>query len=818
MSCLMTAVQQRQATYMLHPEIHNKPTQWKSSYVHNWAEHQDQSGTLTDLRAAVSRGNAFMPVRMAGGHKLSAAFSYADLAVVDIDSGLSIQEFLEHPLATHACWGYTSPSHGKKPGDRYRVIFRLPERISNPEIYKSLVSLLIRSLGGDTQCTDVCRYYNGNDRAEHFLWQEGAVLPIGIMDDATETARKRLARESCDVHHIDDNSIEQAIYVLHNVITPTADGERDRFIDVTKSCRAGGARLFPAWSDWASACHHGKGSKSSQTTEKFFYGFRGTGLGTLFFLANKENPDWRKDLPPELKPSGEGTFGVFGTAFAGYGHEDFLGYEEDYLEILQDGADTQNLFDSDAPWAQIAEPARPQEEELDEPDLDDEDQPEEDAAPRGRGRPSSDSDVITEILANLRNLFPGIRLNSMNQELEWGPKSNPKTIDDASTLYVQISAGTGKAYPKTLTHDTALVAGRQNAYHPVLDYLDHCQRNVAPCDYFDSIATTLLGVSADSFSNPVMPCGHSLADVIMKRFMVGAVARVIDPGCVHDWMPILIGEQNCGKTTFWQYLTPPSVNDPGIYPWVSTIQQGISYIKDRPHVLHAGWIVCMDECERFFKRKNTEEMKNLISTPVDRSARKYENERCYRRSFVLAACANSDELFVDPTGNRRFMPIRVQGVVPSAKDSAIQIIDLDRLKRDRDSLWSAAYKEYLDNPEHTFSSEEIRVLTEYMQSFTSDSPLEQELSKFCAKQHAGTLDRPGHKSHGKRYWLMASIFKGMDIPAKDEKMMVYQISDILKRRGFWKERIRKDGKVMNMWFNDDPFFNRSPHELGPDWD
>ena len=53
--------------------------------------------------------------------------------------------------------------------------------------------------------------------------------------------------------------------------------------------------------------------------------------------------------------------------------------------------------------------------------------------------------------------------------------------------------------------------------------------------------------------------------------------------------------------------------DPGHYPWVSTLQQGIGYIKDRPHVLHGGWLMIMDECERYFNRKDTEVLKNLVS-------------------------------------------------------------------------------------------------------------------------------------------------------------------------------------------------------------
>ena len=278
-----------------------------------------------------------------------------------------------------------------------------------------------------------------------------------------------------------------------------------------------------------------------------------------------------------------------------------------------------------------------------------------------------------------------------------------------------------------------------------------------------------------------MPDGSRLCDVVMKRFLVGAVARVLDPGCVHDWMPILIGGQNAGKSTFYQYLTPPSPESPGYYPWVSTVQQGINYIKDRPHVLHSGWIAVLDECDRYFKRQFVEEFKNIVSVGTDRSAKKYENERDFRRSFVLAGATNSDEFLVDPTGNRRFMPIVVDGKVPSKDDPNIKIIDLDRLKQDRDSIWAAAYKAYLDNPVHTFTSFELSHMSEYMENFQQESPLEYIVLNKFQEKISGEHRFPDKGN--RKYWLMADIFEWLEIAPRDERSMTRQIADLLKRRG-----------------------------------
>jgi len=717
------------------------------------------------------------------------------------------------------------------PEDRFRVVFRLPQRIHDPEIYKGVVTLLIRSLGSDKSCSDPCRIFYGSDPTEHILWQPEAQLPDSILDAAEDHARKMAARAAVSTNTIDQQSIDQAVFVLEQVLEPTVDGDRDRFRCITASAATAGSALFPAWSDWASRGHHGKGKNAKQSTEKFFRGFRGSGLGTLFFWASKEDPDWRSRLPAELRRSSESSSQCFGSAL-GYDHSDFIGDPDDdffYEGPTPNTGTTQGLFDAERPWTQVAVIERPPVEAppINTSDSDDDDggdgfggdnePPTEEGVPRvraGRGRPRGDGEVqvVVDIKTRLQRLYPGLRMNSMSQDLEYGSVEKPIKVDDASTAYVRISNGAGQVFPKTLTYDTALIVGRENAYHPVTAYLEKCALKGETCGYFDRIASELLGLRGDELTNPTMPCGNLLADVIMKRFLVGAVARVLEPGCTHDWMPILIGSQNSGKTTFFQYLTPPAPDSPGSHPWVSTVQQGINLLKDRPHILHAGWLVVMDECERYFRRQYTEELKNIVSIGVDRSARKYENERNFLRSFVLAGATNSTDFLVDPTGNRRFMPIVVDGKVPSKENPNIRIIDLDRLKEDRDKIWTSAYQAYLDKPVHTFSSYELSFMKEYMETFQSDSPLEYQLDLVMTTKHSG---EHGSDQRKQRYWLMADLFEWLEIPLKEERSMARHISDALKKKGFTKRRVKVRGKVLNMWLTSDPLYNESLGSAAP---
>jgi hypothetical protein len=262
------------------------------------------------------------------------------------------------------------------------------------------------------------------------------------------------------------------------------------------------------------------------------------------------------------------------------------------------------------------------------------------------------------------------------------------------------------------------------------------------------------------------------------------------------WMPILIGPQNVGKTNFFQYLTPPNPlsND---YTWCPTIQQGISYLKEKPHALHAGWIVNLDEVERFFRRQYTEEFKNLVTVSVDLSRRLYENERTFRRAFVLAGCTNSKDFMVDPSGNRRFMPITVKGVATSPQDPAVKIIDLDRVKADRMRIWAAAQQAYLDEPVYEFSSYEIGFVDDYLNSHTVDSPVIGALQAALSRNSSFV-----HK--GQPVYILSDIYNWLGLSIDPRTGSNNGITDELRRLGYDSTRVKRYGKPVRIWYATKP--------------
>ena len=58
------------------------------------------------------------------------------------------------------------------------------------------------------------------------------------------------------------------------------------------------------------------------------------------------------------------------------------------------------------------------------------------------------------------------------------------------------------------------------------------------------------------------------------------------------------------------------------------------------------------------------------------------------RRAVLAASVNGDDFLRDPTGKRRFM------VVELPQKQHVDVIDTDRIERDRERIWKAAIAQY----------------------------------------------------------------------------------------------------------------------------
>ena len=460
--------------FSVHPTIRNKPVPFKPEYSRDW---QESEGELLDLQNHISKGGAFIPAVMSSNRRSSAAFKSSELAVVDIDHGLTVEAFQKHPLAQYACWVYTTHSHSEKE-HRFRVVFRLPQVVTSAELYKAITTILIRSLGGDRACSDACRLYYGNDMATHPIWQPKAVLSDEILEEARKEAELQRARFDASAAEFEEDDILRAIFCLEEIIEPTADGEREpKFLPITMACNRVGGAIFPAWSDWAFRGYHGK--KNGQCSQRYFDSSKSSKhtLGTIFHHANLDNPNWRDLLPEELKLRGEYNPAA-GKAVVGYEHSEFLGedgiydmtYEEYAAAMEKAGTATQSLFDSSRPWTYKPKPIDYDSDPFADFELEDDDDEPVVKEKRGPGRPRKEDKEAPEDVARraIEFVFQEVRYNTTAGQYEYGPRTDPKILsgDEIDRAYLNLNEVVGGSFPKAAGQRPALHDRREKPLQP----------------------------------------------------------------------------------------------------------------------------------------------------------------------------------------------------------------------------------------------------------------------------------------------------------------------------------------------------------------
>ena len=216
--------------------------------------------------------------------------------------------------------------------------------------------------------------------------------------------------------------------------------------------------------------------------------------------------------------------------------------------------------------------------------------------------------------------------------------------------------------------DTVLKAviavARRNRRHPVREYL-----TAAVWDGKPRVETMLV----DLFGAPDTPYSRRAS----QCFMVGAVARIlwVDPkqpfvGAQVDFMLVLEGEQGKRKSSAARALFGSD--------WFAETNESPTG-KDFYQVIQGCWGVEIGEMDSFGKADVTA-VKTAITRRVDKFRAPYERvPRSYRRECVFIGTTNEHEYLRDPTGGRRFLPVRTDSVV-----------QLDDIIAQRDQLWAEA--------------------------------------------------------------------------------------------------------------------------------
>ena len=169
----------------------------KLSYSGAW---QEQQGNFAELAAHIGAGHPWMPSLLdEGKRRRQENANYAELISLDIDSGMSIEDALSHPLISkHCSLGIESSGSRifdakKNPDshDKFRLVFRLPEALTDWQSIKTCNEYLQMLIGtADRACKDASRFFFGAVGRKPFLLNESATLPESFISDALQWKAK----------------------------------------------------------------------------------------------------------------------------------------------------------------------------------------------------------------------------------------------------------------------------------------------------------------------------------------------------------------------------------------------------------------------------------------------------------------------------------------------------------------------------------------------------------------------------------------------------------------------------------------------------
>ncbi len=354
-----------------------------------------------------------------------------------------------------------------------------------------------------------------------------------------------------------------------------------------------------------------------------------------------------------------------------------------------------------------------------------------------------------------------VRYNELTLTIENG---SGKEIEDVELFYLNDAIVN---YPfhgrigKDFCLDVILWKAKQNSYHPVREFLDGL--NFAPdndCPYnINNLAELFFGIT------------DSLSNILLKRFLISAVARIYEPGCFIKLCLILQGPQSFGKSSFWYSLFGEE--------FFSDSLGSLANIKDDLLVLHRSWGCEWGEIERIARKREAEEIKDFLTRRFDDFRQPYgrQNKRHLRQSVIVGS-ANTRSFLKDTTGSARFGVLEIKSP-----------ININRVAEWRRYVWWLAREAYRAKEPWLLTSEELKLSEENNSQFEDLDPWVPLLEAY--------IDSPDSR----RPITTDDLLTGLCIePGRRTKGDAFRISQCMTSLGYKKgARITIDNKKTQIW-------------------
>lgn len=366
---------------------------------------------------------------------------------------------------------------------------------------------------------------------------------------------------------------------------------------------------------------------------------------------------------------------------------------------------------------------------------------------------------LTNLMLHLTHL-PGLgnklKFNDLTGNIEW----NARELRDTDYVDIRIKIEQAGFEPKAQDVPIAVLrTSEDSAYNPVQDYL-----NGLKWDGIRRVSVWLTSVfDADN---------TTVNSAFGRMFLIGAVARALNPGSKMDTMLILEGEQGIRKSSAIAALFGPDY-----------VMNGLPAFKGSEAALslQGKWAIDLGELAGFGKT-DIRTIKNFLTQTIDNYRPVWGKHYINRpRRVVFVGSTNEHAYLDDPTGARRFWPV------------ACRSVNLEKLIAVRDQLWAEAVELYrAGEPWWIDRGTELDQLA-----------IEQQADRFQEDPWAPDIDTyllsPEARYRG--CVTAAEVLKWLNVPvdrrdAKSES----RVTKHLTYRGWGRLRCMRHGLNVNWWF------------------
>lgn len=203
-------------------------------------------------------------------------------------------------------------------------------------------------------------------------------------------------------------------------------------------------------------------------------------------------------------------------------------------------------------------------------------------------------------------------------------------------------------------------AAEQRPFHPIQRYLSTIDWDGVP--------------RLASMAHDYLHTDSPLHAEMVRKFMIGAAARALNPGCKVDTALMLYGNQGLFKSTFFAILGAPWHSDTFV-----DINNKDSFVQ-----IHSAWIYELAELENVVTGRAESRLKAWLTSTHDMFRAPYARTAVRKaRACVICGTTNRQQFLTDNTGSRRFW------IVPVVRE-----IPRELLTECRDQLWAEAKAAY----------------------------------------------------------------------------------------------------------------------------